>query len=286
MKRLALQRMNVFFLCAVLMTGLLFILPAFAQIQPEKKKSTTTHSTTGKKSAQPKAKATPQIDPKAQEILRAACDYLAKANSFSVTADVKDLRAHAEGERPTTRTVELKIRRPDRMAAHIVTGKADRLLMYDGTTLTLFNKTRNFYGEAGTSGTLDNVIDRVEERLGFSFPLADIVVSNPYESAMKNVKGGCIAGQEEILGAKTNHLTFTQNSIDWDIWIEEGAKPLIRQIVIEYKKEPGTPEYRATLRDWDTEHALPDQAFVFEKTKDAKRIKIEGISPNQGDSGK
>ena len=45
-------------------------------------------------------------------------------------------------------------------------------------------------------------------------------------------------------------LLFTQENVDWQIWIDAGEKAVPRKIVITYKNEADQPQYEAVLDDW------------------------------------
>lgn len=216
-----------------------------------------------------------EVEPRAAQILRAAGDTLAQAHSFRVKAEVQDGRVDRSGAPKPPRTVEVQIRRPDRMNTQVRSEAINRDIYYDGQTLTLYNRNRNLYGTAAVPGTLDETIDYVEERLGVTVPLGDMMVSDPYDSVMANVQTGRYAGQEQMLGVITHHLAFTQESIDWDIWIEDGPRPLIRKLVITYKHEPKAPQYIAILRDWELNPALADRVFIFQPPQGAQKIDVE-----------
>ena len=53
-----------------------------------------------------------------------------------------------------------------------------------------------------------------------------------------------------LLGKRCHHLAFAQEHVDWQVWIEDGAQPLVRKFVITYKDEPGAPQYTAIFFDW------------------------------------
>jgi len=58
-------------------------------------------------------------------------------------------------------------------------------------------------------------------------------------------------------------LAFTQKEIDWQIWIEEGPRPLPRKLLITYKNEPLSPQYTAILSGWDLQPRLSDSFAEF-----------------------
>ena len=217
----------------------------------------------------------PAIDPQADKLLRRMGDYLAQAQFFSVNAEVwQDLQL-ASGQRAQAgRTVEVQVRRPNRLHTELRSTRRNRGLYYDGKSITLLNRVENFYGSIPAPGTLDEALDLACERFGITMPLEDVVVSDPYQNAIHKAVSGTYLGPVTVLGVPCEHLAFSQGMVDWQFWIEAGAKPVPRKIVITYKDEDGAPQYTAIFSNWDFETKLPDFLFNFEPPSGAAKISV------------
>ncbi len=84
-------------------------------------------------------------------------------------------------------------------------------------------------------------------------PLADLLYSDPYAVLMAGVTYGRYLGIHQAAGVACHHLAFSQATIEWQIWIDAGDKPLPRKLVISYVQEPGEPQYSAVIRRWTLE---------------------------------
>lgn len=94
----------------------------------------------------PKKAKAPDIEPKAGEVLKQMCDYLKNLQQFSVQAEITEDVLLTSGQRiQSARSVEASVRRPDRFRAESTGDTDDRQLVYDGKTITLMDKTKNFY---------------------------------------------------------------------------------------------------------------------------------------------
>ena len=78
-------------------------------------------------------------------------------------------------------------------------------------------------------------------------------------------------------GVPCHHLAFSQEAIDWQIWIDAGPQPLPRKIVISYAGEPGAPQYTATIRRWNLDPAFPEDLFRFEAPEGATGISLPAL---------
>jgi hypothetical protein len=224
------------------------------------------------------ADAKPAIELRADELLRRMGDCLAQAQFFSVNAEIWQDVQLASGQRVQAgRTVELQVRRPNRFHAEVHSTRRNRGLYYDGKTITLLNRVQNFYGSIPAPGTLDEALDAACERFGITMPLEDLIVSDPYQNAIHKAVSGTDLGPVMVLGVPCEHLAFSLGMVDWQIWIEDGARPVPRKIVITYRDEAGAPQYTAIFSQWDFETKLPDFLFNFEPPSGAAKISVAEI---------
>ena len=225
--------------------------------------------------ADPPLNAKPAIDPQADEQLKRMSDYLAQAQFFSVNAEIwQDVQLGSGQQVQAGRLLDLQVRRPNRFHAEMHSTRHNRGLYYDGKSITLLHRIHNFYGSIPAPATLDEALDVAMERFGIAMPLEDIVASDPYRNAISNVVSGIDLGPVTVLGVPCEHLAFSMGTVDWQIWIEQGAMPVPRKIVFTYKDEEGSPEYTAILSHWDFQTRLPDFLFNFEPPAGASKINI------------
>ena len=48
-----------------------------------------------------------------------------------------------------------------------------------------------------------------------------------------------------------HHLAFTQDSLDWEIWIDASSNPIPRQYSLTYKLLPQAPRFLSTIQTWN-----------------------------------
>lgn len=218
----------------------------------------------------------PAVDPHADEWVQHMGDYLGQAPFFSVSAEVwQDIQLSSGQRVQAGRTIQLQVRRPNRLRAEVHSPRRDRELFYDGDALTLFNRVQNLYGSVRTSGSLDQAMDVFSEKFGITMPLEDFIRSDPRKDLLQKATSGVDIGPVTVLGVPCEHLAFTQSNIDWQIWIEAGARPVPRKFVITYKDEPDSPQYTAIFSNWDFNTRLPDFIFKFEPPAGASKIKVQ-----------
>ncbi|HZQ45661.1 MAG TPA: DUF2092 domain-containing protein [Verrucomicrobiae bacterium] len=216
----------------------------------------------------------------ADELLRRTSDYLSQSPFFSVNAEVWQDAVMASGQRvQATRTVDLQVRRPNRLRAELRSTRRNRGIWYDGKTVSILDRNRGTYGTVAAPNNLDEMLDSSLLRFGIAIPLEDLIESNPYAEAKQKVSSGTDIGPTTVLGVPCEHLAFSQTNIDWQIWIEDGPRPVPRKIVIIYKDEEGSPQYTALLNNWDFETKLPEFVFKFEPPPGAAKVNVMELGP-------
>jgi hypothetical protein len=169
---------------------------------------------------------------------------------------------------------DVTIRRPNRIYSAINGDTVNRRFWYDGKSVTLLDTKRNLYASAVAKPTIDSTLDHLAKTYRLHVPLADLVFSDPYRVLTENVKSGAYLGIHSVDRFKAHHLAFTQERLDWQIWIDTGARPVPRKVVISYKTQPGQPEYQATLYDWSAGRNVSDATFRFRPPQGAVKIQI------------
>ncbi len=92
----------------------------------------------------------------------------------------------------------------------------------------------------------------------------------------------------EVDGRPCHHLAFGQEHIDWQLWIEDGDRPLPRKLVVIYKNDPGVPRYTVRLTRSTLEDELPDEGFEAVIPEESTPIEFldqaGGTTPDAGHS--
>ena len=204
------------------------------------------------------------VDPRADRILREMGEYLATAQEFTFQADVSYDKVRSTGEKILFGgRVEVSVRRPDRLHGRFDGDERRHHIVFKGRSFTFYNVVENLYARMEVPAGLDAAIDAVFEATGISVPIADLVYSNPYRTLIENAQTGFVVGRHAVAGVPCHHLAFSNEAIDWQIWIEDGPRPVPRRLVITYKNEPNAPQYDARLLAWDFEPRLSSHYFEF-----------------------
>jgi len=226
----------------------------------------------------------PQIEPRAAKILKVMSGVLTDAEQFSVhNEQTSDERTDRGDLVELASTVDLSVRRPGQ--AHAVLHGDLQPIRYwiGGGEAVMLDVTRWTYAIASVPEDLGDAVDRLWDAYGVNFPLADFVTNHMYDDLIRDVETGAYVGLHEVDGVPCHHLAFKQADIDWQIWVEDGIRPLPRKLTIVYKTEPGAPRYTARFSNWDLSPGLGNTVFDFEPPEGAERIEFAGRSAGKGE---
>jgi len=221
------------------------------------------------------AGAAPGGEAAAHRILKQMSDYLASAGELTFHADetYDEVLANGQGIEYGG-AIDVAVRRPDRLHVEYRGDERQSRVVFDGKTFTLHDLAANVYAVTEVPPQLDAAADLVFNKYGFSVPIADLVYSDPYSALTGSVESGFVAGRHAVDGVPCYHLAFSQPAIDWQIWIEDGPRPVPRKLVIVLTDEPGLPRYTARLSGWDFQPRLSDHYFEFRPPDGADEIEF------------
>ena len=167
-------------------------------------------------SADKPAKAkTPNIEPKAAEILKQMCDYLKGLKQFSFQAEITEDLLLTSGQKiQVGKSAEASVRRPDRMRAESLGDADNRLFIYDGKTITFMDRSKNVYATTDAPPELDAALDRAIQTFNLRAPLSDLIYTNAYERLISGAISGFYAGLHKVQGVPCHHLAFRQKDLE------------------------------------------------------------------------
>lgn len=220
------------------------------------------------------------IDSRADEALRAMSRLLAEQSAFSVRTE-SIVEQVVDGQKlQFSRQSTIRVRRPDRVHAVSIGDDWNKEYAFDGRTVTILDRGANVYSTTEIQGTIDQMFDILAERYGLSFPTCDLLYSNPYAMLSTDLRSGRYVGLHAIRETLCHHLAFSQDAVDWQIWIEASDTPWPHKLVVTYKTEPAHPQDIILFRDWKPESMSDNASFVIETPPGAVRTDLVPITPS------
>jgi len=215
------------------------------------------------------------VAPEAMQMLKASTDFLASQQRFTA-----DTRVTLEIVLKSGQKIEFNstghqfVQRPNKLRSERSGDLVEQVFVYDGKSLTLYQPQDKVYAQVAAPGTLEEMLDLAREKYDVVAPFGDLIFKNAYDILMDGVTEGLVVGKAVIEGAVCNHLAFRAPDVDWQIWIQEGAQPLPRRVVITTLDLPNAPQFAVTVTRWNLEPSFDAQTFTFTRQADMKRIEL------------
>ncbi len=198
------------------------------------------------------SRANHSVDEKADAIFKTMSDFLADQGSFHLEAfETLDVVDSAGRKRQYSTKRSLYVQRPDKMRGESSGDLSNTKAWYHRAGLTIVDRSENTYMQAEVPPSIDEMLDYVADQFRLVLPLLEIATSKLYESIAPEITAGEYLGLSRVDDLQCHHLAFSQDDIDWQIWVEEGDRPLLRKLIITYKSLPAQPQFTARIMLWE-----------------------------------
>src|SRR5208337_4128055 len=169
----------------------------------------------------------------AKKMLKAMSDFLAAQKTLSVGFNtVFEVVTPGDQKLGLASSETATLSRPDKIRVARSGGFADFEILYDGKTLTFLGKNANLYTQVDAPGTVDQLIDTLQNKYNRPMPGADLLMTNSYDELMQDVYDSKDLGSGVNKGVECDTLAFRKNDVDWQIWIAQGEQPYPCRFVI------------------------------------------------------
>jgi len=223
------------------------------------------------------------VAPEAKQLLKASTDFLARQERFSLDTESSIDVVLATGQKiQFDHTVGVSVERPDKLRAERTGDLVDQVFYYDGKSLTMHNPHDNYYAKTDAPGTLEAMLDFAREKLDVVAPAGDLLYKNAYDILMQDVTSGFVVGKAVVDGLRCDHLAFRASLVDWQIWIEEGKRPLVRRLVITTRDMLNAPQFTVVMKNWNLEPKFSAATFSFKPSQSVR--KVEFVLKNTSES--
>jgi len=219
----------------------------------------------------------------ARAILMRMAEYLGGAKAFSVS-----LRAGYDAVQKSGQKIEfsearkITVSRPDRLRIEGEDSDGDKsLTVFTGKEIVLVNTTDNAYAVTPQPPRLDNAIVHYVRDLGMRLPLAMLLVSELPAELKARVRTVDYVEKTSLYGAPAHHLAARTDSVDFQIWVADGDRPLPQRVVISYKRDKGQPQFRALLSDWNLAPVVTDATFSVKPPEGAPKFSFAHQLPSK-----
>jgi hypothetical protein len=211
------------------------------------------------------------VTPAAQAVLDRMTAALKGHKRYAISADITRDEVLLYGYKMQhNETARMWVEAPNHLRLELKGDIKNRTYIYDGAQLVVHAPDANVYASGAAPGTLGELASALLEQ-GVEMPLIDMLFHGHTGNLAEEVRIGLVVGDSMVGGVATDHLAFRQANVDWQLWVEKGARALPRKLLITTRYAVGDPQYQAVLT-WDLDPKPPAGAFTFQPPAGATKI--------------
>jgi hypothetical protein len=220
------------------------------------------------------------LEPKAMEILKAACDRLAAAKSMSFTAVVTEESPSRLGT-PLAYTTksDIILQRPDKLRVITSADGPASEFYYNGKTMVAFAPAENLVAIAEAPPTIDAALKAAYDSAAIYYPFTDVMVADPYRGITEGLMTAFYIGQSKVIaGTTTDMVAYADKDVFVQIWIgTEDKLPRMARAV--YRNDPARLRHQLELSNWKLDIDVPADVFASTSAASAKPMAFAHPNP-------
>jgi hypothetical protein len=221
----------------------------------------------------PSAPSAPQLEPKAIEVLKAACAKLASAQSMSFTALVTYESPSRLGFPLAYGTKsDVLFQRPNGLRVLTPGDGPASDFYYDGKKMMAYAPAEDLVAIADAPPTVDGMLETAFRSAAVYFPFDDLLVSDPYKDIAQDLRIAFYIGQSKIVGGTTTDVVaYDTGGVFIEAWIgtEDKLPRVLRAI---YADDPLELRHNLVITNWQLDPTIPADSFSSAKAAAGKRI--------------
>src|SRR5437870_9156024 len=237
--------------------------------------------------ASPAPEATPALEPKAIEILKAASSRLAAARTLKFTA-IEFYESSSRQGHPLSVTTksEVTLQRPDKLRVIMSADGPASEFYYDGKKMMAYAPAENLVAVADAPPTIDAALEVAHRSAAIYFPFADWIVADPYKEMSEGMNLAYYIGQSRVVGGTTTDMVaYIDSGVFVQIWIGAEDK-LPRLLHAIYLDDPERLRHNLILSDWQLDPAVPTDSFSSSKAASANPMPFAHPHPETSPEAK
>lgn len=201
----------------------------------------------------------------AKALLMRMAQFIAETQSLSVDVrDSYDFYQQSGQKIEFSEARRITIVRPDRFRVEVEESNGDKsVVLFDGKELTMSSPNQNVYATSPKPGSIDDAVVYFVRDLGMKLPLSLLMQTTAPKVLDQRTQRLDYVEKTSIFGAPAHHLAGRTESVDYQLWIAEGDRPLPLRMVLTYREEKGHPQFRAQFTNWNLEPEVSSSLFHF-----------------------
>ena len=217
------------------------------------------------------------IDARGDQRVRAMSDFLAGQKKMRFSVEITYDAVEPDGQKiQLGRRSVVEVMKPNGLRAESQGDRGwNQVSVFNGQQFLLHDRTHNVYAQIKTPATLEAFFSDLFERFGTTPPLVDFLLDNVHGALTKNAESVALLGDAFVAQRDCDHVVFSSDLLDWQLWVEKGDQPWPRKFVITYKDVDVRPQFMAVFREWRADESLTAARFATSPPAGATEVALE-----------
>jgi hypothetical protein len=223
----------------------------------------------------------------AKDILKRMTTFLANTQRFSMNLQSSYDVVQESGQKiEFGESRKIIVNRPNGLRVDLEQSNGDKhVVQYDGKNITVSSPTEHVYAQVAKTGGIDEAVKYFLKDLHMRLPLAALLISQFPAEVENRTQSLNYVERTLIHGVPSHHLVGRTETVDYQVWIAEGAQPLPLRIVLTYKNAEGQPQFRAQFSDWNLAPEVQNSQFAFTPAEGERKISFLAQLPSIAPAG-
>ena len=218
------------------------------------------------------------VHPEAARLLKRMTEFVGSQDRFSLqTVNTVEVVLDSGQKIQFTGGARTTVQRPNKLHSERVGDVMSQSFYYDGQTVTLVNPDDGYFATVPAPSTIDGMLDFAREELDVVAPAGDLITMDAYGRLMSDARSGFVVGKSYVDGVRCDHLAFRGYGVDWQIWIEDGDRPVPRKYVITTVDMEQAPQAEILVTGWNTSPGVGAKQFEYSPPAGARQIEFVAL---------
>lgn len=236
-----------------------------------------------------------RINESAEKALRGLAAAMQAAKTLSCELTLVTTTESEGVKQEVSTTYTLAAEKPNKLALRHKTGREGNTVVSDGEKMFVYIGPTRLYDQKPAPASLDDLFQSGGPMAGSMLFIDSLLRSDVYGAIMEGVNKAEYVGTEKLGGQECQRLRFSQDQMDWDLWITTGEKPVVVRVQMDMSKGfavmssqmPGMKSMKMTavntFQNWQLGGASAGDAFVFTPPAGARKFE-SGSAGATGDA--
>jgi hypothetical protein len=146
----------------------------------------------------------------------------------------------------------------------------------------LYKPSEKVYATEKAPDTIEGMITFARETVGVLLPAADLLYRNAFPLLKQDLTLAVVVGKAVVGGVRCDHLLFSHQDVDFQVWVSEGKEPWPRRYTVTEIGIPSRLSITTVFSDWNTAPAVDDAQFKFVPPEGVEAISLTQLKKISG----